>query len=127
MNSKTDNMRLPEDLRVFLTVISKAGFAAAAEGLRLSPGTGWRLANVPPPIIPVSSASAETPALRWLLEQWVEEQTAHLPGYDLATSQIARLRSLQVLREENINSQPWPLRRPMCNRAQCAKTHDRCG
>lgn len=37
MNSPRDPFPLPEDLRVFLTVIRKQGFAAAAEELGLSP------------------------------------------------------------------------------------------
>jgi len=37
MNSKKEAAPLPEDLRVFLTVIRKAGFAAAADELGLSP------------------------------------------------------------------------------------------
>lgn len=37
MTNKKDNVPLPEDLRVFLTVIRKAGFAAAADELGLSP------------------------------------------------------------------------------------------
>lgn len=37
MNAKKEAAPLPEDLRVFLTVIRKAGFAAAAEELGLSP------------------------------------------------------------------------------------------
>src|SRR5450830_957705 len=37
MNQKKDTVPLPEDLRVFLTVIRKAGFAAAADELGLSP------------------------------------------------------------------------------------------
>ncbi|MGV8920076.1 MAG: LysR substrate-binding domain-containing protein [Pseudomonas sp.] len=37
MNAKKEAAPLPEDLRVFLTVIRKAGFAAAADELGLSP------------------------------------------------------------------------------------------
>lgn len=37
MTNKKDTVPLPEDLRVFLTVIRKAGFAAAADELGLSP------------------------------------------------------------------------------------------
>jgi len=37
MTQKKDTVPLPEDLRVFLTVIRKAGFAAAADELGLSP------------------------------------------------------------------------------------------
>ncbi|NWA02414.1 LysR substrate-binding domain-containing protein [Pseudomonas gingeri] len=37
MSQKKDTVPLPEDLRVFLTVIRKAGFAAAADELGLSP------------------------------------------------------------------------------------------
>jgi LysR family transcriptional activator of dmlA len=37
MNSVRDPLPLPEDLRVFLTVVRKQGFAAAAEELGLSP------------------------------------------------------------------------------------------
>ena len=37
MTPKKDTVPLPEDLRVFLTVIRKAGFAAAADELGLSP------------------------------------------------------------------------------------------
>ncbi|MDP0925508.1 helix-turn-helix domain-containing protein, partial [Klebsiella pneumoniae] len=37
MTHKKDTVPLPEDLRVFLTVIRKAGFAAAADELGLSP------------------------------------------------------------------------------------------
>ena len=37
MNSPRDPFPLPEDLRVFLTVMRKQGFAAAAEELGVSP------------------------------------------------------------------------------------------
>ncbi len=37
MTNKKDTVPLPEDLRVFLTVIRTAGFAAAADELGLSP------------------------------------------------------------------------------------------
>ena len=37
MTNKKETVPLPEDLRVFLTVIRKAGFAAAADELGLSP------------------------------------------------------------------------------------------
>ena len=37
MTTKKDTVPLPEDLRVFLTVIRKSGFAAAADELGLSP------------------------------------------------------------------------------------------
>ena len=37
MPPKKDTAPLPEDLRVFLTVVRKGGFAAAAEELGLSP------------------------------------------------------------------------------------------
>ena len=37
MTTKKDNVALPEDLRVLLTVIRKSGFAAAADELGLSP------------------------------------------------------------------------------------------
>lgn len=64
----------------------------------LSPSSGWRLADVLPTIIHVRSACAESTTLRWLLEQLIREQTAQLPGGKLATSQIALLMFLQILR-----------------------------
>ncbi|UVF18996.1 AraC family transcriptional regulator [Microvirga terrae] len=56
------------------------------------------LMNVLPPLIHVRSARSEAGVLRWLLEQLVGELGAHRPGGALASSHLAQLMFVQVLR-----------------------------
>ena len=65
--------------------------------VRLHPAYGALLADVLPPFIHVRGASTEARALRWILDQLVQEREG-LPGSGLATTQLAHLLFVQVLR-----------------------------
>lgn len=65
--------------------------------VRLHPAYGALLADVLPPFIHVRGALPEARALRWILDQLVEEREG-LPGSGLATTQLVHLLFVQVLR-----------------------------
>jgi AraC-like DNA-binding protein len=65
--------------------------------VRLHPAYGALLADVLPPVIHVRGAQPEAHALRWILDQLVKEREG-LPGAGLATTQLAHLLFVQVLR-----------------------------
>ncbi|MEZ2311653.1 AraC family transcriptional regulator [Paraburkholderia sp. RCC_158] len=64
----------------------------------LDPSSDRILADVLPPLIHVSSASPGATVLQWLLSQLLREQGGELPGSGLATTQLAQLMFLHVLR-----------------------------
>ncbi|MDE1996103.1 MAG: helix-turn-helix transcriptional regulator, partial [Rhizobiaceae bacterium] len=59
-----------------------------------------------PPLIHVKSASPQATVLRWLLGELVREQAAMQPGTDLASSQLAHLMFIQILRIHLASSEP---------------------
>lgn len=65
--------------------------------IRLHPSHGTLLAQVLPPLIHVRGALPQAEALRWILQQLVHEREG-LPGSGLASSQLAHLLFVQVLR-----------------------------
>lgn len=65
--------------------------------VRLHPSHGAPLAQVLPPLIHVRGAAPQADALRWILQQLVREREG-LPGSGLASSQLAHLLFVQVLR-----------------------------
>jgi len=64
----------------------------------LDPGRARLLMDVLPPLIHVRSSTPEASALRWLLEQLVGELSSDRPGATLASSHLAQLMFVQVLR-----------------------------
>ncbi|MBY5358457.1 AraC family transcriptional regulator [Rhizobium leguminosarum] len=64
------------------------------------------LSDVLPPIIHVRAALAEAGVLRWLLDQLVREMAAKRPGALLASTQLAQLMFVQVLRAHIMSSAP---------------------
>jgi AraC-like DNA-binding protein len=66
--------------------------------VRLDPASGGLLADGLPPLIHVGAASAQAPVLRWLLDQFVREREDELPGGSLASTQLAQLMFIQILR-----------------------------
>ena len=66
--------------------------------VRLDSASGGLLADVLPPLIHVRAASPQATVLRWLLDQLVRERTAELPGASLASTQLAQLIFIQILR-----------------------------
>ncbi len=50
------------------------------------------------PLIHVQASSPHATILQWLLQQLVSEQTLDLPGMTLASSQLAQLLFVQILR-----------------------------
>jgi len=66
--------------------------------VRLDPVSGGFLADVLPPLIHVRAASPRAGILQWLLGQLVREQGAELPGAGLASSQLAQLIFVHILR-----------------------------
>ncbi len=73
--------------------------------VRLHPAYGALLADVLPPFIHVRGASSEARALRWILDQLVQEREG-LPGAGLATTQLAHLLFVQVLRAHLAAGEP---------------------
>ncbi|WP_413723608.1 AraC family transcriptional regulator [Sodalis sp. RH16] len=66
--------------------------------IKLDPASGGLLSDVLPPFIHVRAASPQASVLRWLLDQLVRERTAQLPGVGIASSQLAQLMFVQILR-----------------------------
>ena len=66
--------------------------------VQLDSASGGLLADVLPPLIHVRAASPQATVLRWLLDQLVRERTAELPGASLASTQLAQLIFIQILR-----------------------------
>jgi AraC-like DNA-binding protein len=66
--------------------------------VRLDAASGSLLADVLPPLIHVRAASPQATVLRWLLDQLVRERAAELPGASVASTQLAQLMFVQILR-----------------------------
>ncbi|WP_255557330.1 AraC family transcriptional regulator [Sodalis sp. dw_96] len=66
--------------------------------IKLNPASGRLLSDVLPPFIHVRAVSPQASVLRWLLDQLVRERTAQLPGVGIASSQLAQLMFVQILR-----------------------------
>lgn len=66
------------------------------------------LFDVLPPVVHVKSTAPEAAAIGWLLSQLVGEMAASRPGTVTATSQLAQLVFLQVLRAHIAASEPLP-------------------
>ncbi len=73
----------------------------------LDPSSGGLLADVLPPLVHVQATSPQATILRWLLDQLVREQAAELPGASLASSQLAQLIFVQILRAHLETSGPF--------------------
>jgi AraC-like DNA-binding protein len=74
--------------------------------VRLDAASGGLLADVLPPLIHVKAASPQATVLRWLLDQFVRERAAELPGAALASAQLAQLMFVQILRAHLETSGP---------------------
>ena len=72
----------------------------------LDPANGGLLANVLPALIHIRASSAQAAILRWLIDQLERERAAHLPGASLASSQLAQLIFIQILRVHLSTSGP---------------------
>jgi AraC-like DNA-binding protein len=66
--------------------------------VRLDPVNGNLLADALPPLIHVRACAPEATAVQWLLDQLVRERTGELPGASLASTQLAQLIFVQILR-----------------------------
>lgn len=73
-------------------------FAHLGGHVLLDPLSGRLLLDVLPPWIHIRAASPHATTFRWLLEQLVKEQEGNLPGTQLASSQLAQLLFIQILR-----------------------------
>ncbi len=95
----------PRDARrVFTTEVT---FATLGDGrthlligghVSLNAATGDVLAELLPPIIHVRSAAPQAAVLQWLLAQLLRERDAQLPGAHVASTHLAQLMFVQVLR-----------------------------
>lgn len=92
-----------------MDLFSRAGRTAAQLGdgrdfahlgghVLLDPVSGRLLLDVLPPWIHIRAASPHATTFRWLLEQLMKEQEGNLPGTQLASSQLAQLLFIQILR-----------------------------
>jgi AraC-like DNA-binding protein len=66
--------------------------------VKLDSASGAALGTVLPPLIHVRAASAQAAVLQWLLDQFVREREAELPGSNLASGRLAQLMFVQILR-----------------------------
>ncbi|MET0505621.1 MAG: AraC family transcriptional regulator [Luteibacter sp.] len=66
--------------------------------VRLNPAYASMLTEAFPPLIHVRGNAAEASTMRWILDRLVEECGGDLPGTGLATTQLAHLLFVQVLR-----------------------------
>ena len=73
-------------------------FFAIGGHVALDPDRGEVLAEVLPPLIHVAGSSPEASTIRWLLDQLVQEFTANRPGAVLASTQLAQLLFVQIIR-----------------------------
>ena len=72
----------------------------------LDPSSSRIFSDVLPALIHVRSASTGAPVLQWLLSQLLEEQQTRVPGSALATTQLAQLMFLHVLRVYITDTEP---------------------
>ncbi|MFM0347852.1 AraC family transcriptional regulator [Paraburkholderia sp. RL17-347-BIC-D] len=73
-------------------------FFAVGAHIALDPQRGKLLSEVLPPLIHIGSDSSEASAMRWLLDQLVNEVAADRPGAMLASRQLAQLLCVQFVR-----------------------------
>ncbi|CDG82593.1 AraC family transcriptional regulator [Janthinobacterium agaricidamnosum] len=83
-----------------------ADFSQMGGHVQLDPVNGALLADVLPPWIHVRAAAPQASALQWILGQLVRESSGELPGAGLASSQLAQLMLIQVLRAHLATSGP---------------------
>ncbi|SAL33304.1 AraC family transcriptional regulator [Caballeronia udeis] len=85
-----------------LSKIAKLGagedFIQIGGHVRLDPTNGGLLAEVLPPFIHIRAGAPQATALRWILDQLVREREEGLPGAHIASSQLAQLMFVQILR-----------------------------
>ncbi len=73
-------------------------FAHIGGHVLLDPASGRLLADVLPPWIHVHGNLPAAVTFRWLLDRLVEERASDLPGAELASTQLAQLLFIQILR-----------------------------
>jgi AraC-like DNA-binding protein len=66
--------------------------------VRLDPQSRMLMGDVLPPLIHVQAAAPQAAVLQWLLDQFVRERATELPGAHLASSRLAQLMFVQILR-----------------------------
>jgi AraC-like DNA-binding protein len=66
--------------------------------VKLDPATGGLLTDVLPPLIHVRADSPQAAVLQWLLAQLAAERKSDLPGASVASTQLAQLMFVQILR-----------------------------
>jgi AraC-like DNA-binding protein len=66
------------------------------------------LASALPPLIHVQASSAHAADLKWLIERLVREQTDELPGAGIASTQLAQLMFVELLRAHLAASGTFP-------------------
>jgi len=105
----------PRDARRLFT--SEVTFAKLGDGrshlvigghVSLNASTGGVLAEMLPPIIHVRAAAPQAAALQWLLAQLLRERDACLPGVAVASTHLAQLMFLEVLRAHLSTSDELP-------------------
>jgi AraC-like DNA-binding protein len=69
-----------------------------AGAVALNPATSDLLQNALPPIIHIKAGASEALTVRWIVNQLLAEQTGHAPGTNVATSGLAQLLFVQILR-----------------------------
>jgi AraC-like DNA-binding protein len=74
--------------------------------VQLDKASGGLLADVLPPLIHVRASAPQATLLRWLLDQLVYERAAQLPGASVASTQLAQLTFIQILRAHLETSGP---------------------
>lgn len=75
-----------------------SGCVMLAGAVFLHPSSATLLTGVLPAVVRVGGASSAAPALRWIVEQILQEQRSTLPGSGIASAQLAQLLFTQILR-----------------------------
>lgn len=70
--------------------------------------SNFSILDVLPNMIHVNASSRQAPILRWLLDQLVQERTNKYPGSTAASSQIAHLMFIQIMRAYLDSAGPMP-------------------
>ncbi|MDE1147777.1 MAG: AraC family transcriptional regulator [Azospirillaceae bacterium] len=76
------------------------GFMLLGGHVEIDPANGAFLADILPALILVRASAPEATTLRWLLDELARERRQGKPGSDLASTQLAQLVFIQILRTQ---------------------------
>lgn len=105
LTTPKDSRRVLREKASSLVQISAGSeFVMLAGMVSLHPSSGALLTDVLPALVHVRAASPQAAALRWIVEQILQERSSTLPGASIASAQLAQLMFIQVLRAHLVSS-----------------------